>query len=125
MPDWSPANEGVKAVQYNARNSAAVKIVTKASQWCKIRTRREGERHGSVEPAHFIIRRYITAFSGGNPPVPQPAGAVVRSRLGLKVGTTFSHNCADTFGGGAAKMFVCTVQRNSAAVKLSHKVAMT
>ncbi|GBP62415.1 hypothetical protein EVAR_3117_1 [Eumeta japonica] len=44
-----------KKVQYNAQNSAAVKLVTKASQ----RKAGEKEEPGSIESAHHIIRRQL------------------------------------------------------------------
>ncbi|GBP65641.1 hypothetical protein EVAR_53450_1 [Eumeta japonica] len=46
-------------LQYNARNSAAVKFVTKASQRPKIATRRRRKRSRSVQPAHYIVRRHL------------------------------------------------------------------
>ncbi|GBP75279.1 hypothetical protein EVAR_47316_1 [Eumeta japonica] len=46
--------------QYEARNSAAVKLVTKASQWRKI-GRRKGGVVGSGEPAHCTTRRQFRA----------------------------------------------------------------
>ncbi|GBP92694.1 hypothetical protein EVAR_69833_1 [Eumeta japonica] len=42
---------------YNARNSAAVKLVTKASQWRKMGTRGKKVGSASAESVHFIIRR--------------------------------------------------------------------
>ncbi|GBP13578.1 hypothetical protein EVAR_6922_1 [Eumeta japonica] len=57
-------------VLYNARNSAAVKLVTKASQWRKISTRESG-RKGRIKvlvktnqtsPNSMGLRRLITEF---------------------------------------------------------------
>ncbi|GBP87376.1 hypothetical protein EVAR_65237_1 [Eumeta japonica] len=47
------------SIQYNARNSVAVKLVTKASRWRKVAT--HGRRRKGVEPAHYIFRRQFRA----------------------------------------------------------------
>ncbi|GBP72306.1 hypothetical protein EVAR_90402_1 [Eumeta japonica] len=51
--------------KYNARNSAAVKLVTKASQWREKGTR--GRRRlgpGRIESAYYIIRSTIEVEAG-------------------------------------------------------------
>ncbi|GBP88129.1 hypothetical protein EVAR_63937_1 [Eumeta japonica] len=48
-------------VQYNARNSAAVKLVTKASQWREIGKRRKKKKGREAKPVYCIIRRQFRA----------------------------------------------------------------
>ncbi|GBO98386.1 hypothetical protein EVAR_90593_1 [Eumeta japonica] len=43
--------------KYKARNSAAVKLVTKALQWHTIDRRGEEGRSRSIKPARYIIRK--------------------------------------------------------------------
>ncbi|GBP16531.1 hypothetical protein EVAR_19332_1 [Eumeta japonica] len=72
IPRWKQSDE-----QYNAQNFAAVKFVTKASQWSKIETRRRrkgtGERNTCAvyrsQPIQSGKVSCVVLYTAGPPPI--------------------------------------------------------